>query len=113
MPAVDLERRVTAILRAQGLRSGPKLGSLPDGENSIRSLQWHLRPRAQHRLGWLHLAMRLQRLRQFLVGLRHLDTAVGTQMQALLERTKWSLWHCKRKQAFRSHRTNFKGTWED
>ena len=93
-------RRLMATLRAQGLRSGPKLAFLSDGEDSIRSLQWHLSPRAQHVLDWFHLAMRLQRLRQFLVGLTHLDTAVGTQMQTALERTKWSLWHGKPKQAY-------------
>jgi hypothetical protein len=81
-------RRVRAILRAQGLRPGPKLAFLSDGEDSIRSLQWHLGPHAQHLLDWFHLAMRLQRLRQFLVGLTHLDPVVGTQMQAALERTK-------------------------
>jgi hypothetical protein len=93
-------RRVTAILRAQGLRSGPRLAFLSDGEDSIRSLQWHLGPRAQHVLDWFHLAMRLQRLRQFLVGLTQLDPVVGAQMQAALERTKWSLWHGKPQQAF-------------
>jgi len=93
-------RRLVATLQAQGLRSGPKLAFLSDGEDSIRSLQWHLSPRAQHVLDWFHLAMRLQRLRQFLVGLTHLDKAVGTQMQSALERTKWSLWHGKPKQAF-------------
>jgi hypothetical protein len=46
----------TAALRAQGLRSGPKLAFLSDGEDSIRSLQWHLSPRAQHLLDWFHLA---------------------------------------------------------
>ena len=86
-------RRVTAILRAQGLRPGPHLAFLSDGEDSIRSLRWHLSPGVQHVLDWFHLAMRLQRLRQFLVGLTHLDSAVGTQMQTALERTKWSLWH--------------------
>ncbi|MBV9323041.1 MAG: hypothetical protein JO352_04540 [Chloroflexi bacterium] len=93
-------RRLMATLWAQGLRSGPKLAFLSDGEDSIRSLQWHLSPRAQHVLDWFHLAMRLQRLRQLLVGLTHLDTAVGTQMQTALERTKWSLWHGKPKQAY-------------
>jgi hypothetical protein len=44
--------------------------------------------------------MRLQRLRQLLVGLAHLDAAVSTQMQSALERTKWSLWHGKPRQAF-------------
>jgi hypothetical protein len=42
-------------------------------------------------LDWFHLGMRLQRLRQFLVGLTQLATVVGTQMQTALERTKWSL----------------------
>ena len=97
-------RRLGAILRAQGLRSGPKLAFLSDGEDNIRSLQWHLSPRAQHLLDWFHLAMRLQRLRQFLVGLTHLDPAVGTQMQTALERTKWSLWHGRPKEAFRRFR---------
>jgi hypothetical protein len=91
--------RVSAILRSQGLRPGSKLAFLSDGEDSIRSLQWHLSPRAQHVLDWFHLAMRLQRLRQFLVGLTQLDTVVGTQMQTALERTKWSLWHGKPQQA--------------
>jgi hypothetical protein len=93
-------RRLTATLRAQGVRSGPKLAFLSDGEDSIRSLQWHLSPRAQHLLDWFHLAMRLQRLRQLLVGLTHLDTAVGMQTLTALERTKWSLWHGKPKQAY-------------
>jgi hypothetical protein len=93
-------RRLVATLQAQGLRSGPKLAFLSDGEDSIRSLQWHLSPRAQHLLDWFHLAMRLQRLRQLLVGLAHLDAAVSTQMQSALERTKWSLWHGKPRQAF-------------
>ena len=35
----------------------------------MRSLQWHLSPRAEHVLDWFHVAMRVQRLRQFLVGL--------------------------------------------
>ena len=93
-------RRLAAMLRAQGLRSGPQLAFLSDGEDSIRSLQWHLSPRAQHLLDWFHLAMRLQRLRQFLVGLTHLDEAVGTAMQSALDRTKWNLWHGKPRQAF-------------
>jgi hypothetical protein len=76
-------RRVTAILRAQGLRSGPNLAFLSDGEESIRSLQWHLGPHAQHLLDWFHLAMRLQRLRQFLVGLTHLDPEVGLRREAI------------------------------
>jgi hypothetical protein len=72
--------------------------SLSDGEDSIRSLQRHLSPRAQHLLDWFHLPMRLQRLRQFLVGLTQLDTAVGAQMQTALDWTKWSLWHGKPEQ---------------
>lgn len=51
-------------------------------------------------LDWFHLAMRLQRLRQFLMGLTQLDTAVGTQMQVALERTRWSLWYGKPNQAY-------------
>src|SRR6266700_921727 len=73
-------RRLAATLRAQGLRRGPNLSFLSDGEDSIRSLQWHLGPQSQHLLNWFHLAMRLQRLRHFLVGLTHLDKTVGTQM---------------------------------
>jgi hypothetical protein len=69
---------------AGGLRSGPKLAFLSDGEDSIRSLQWHLTPRAQHLLDWFHLAMRPQRLRRFLVGLTHLDPVVGRQMPTAL-----------------------------
>ena len=38
------------------------------------------------------------------MGLTHLDPMVGTQMQTALERTKWSLWHGKPKQAFRRFR---------
>jgi hypothetical protein len=68
-------RRVTAIWQAQGLRPGPKLAFLSDGEDSIRSLQWHLSPGAEHVLDWFHLAMRLQQLRQFLVGHRFSATA--------------------------------------
>jgi len=65
----------------------------------MRSLQWHLSPLAQHVLDWFHLAMRLQRLRQFRVGLTHLDAGVGTQLLTALERTKWSLWHGRPKPA--------------
>jgi hypothetical protein len=94
-------RRLTVTLRAQRLRSGPKLAFLSDGEDGIRSLQRHISPRAQHMLDWFHLAMRLQQLRQLLVGLTHLDPVVGAQMQTALERTKWSLWHGKSKQPTR------------
>jgi hypothetical protein len=97
-------RRLTATLRAQRLRSGPKLAFLSDGEDSIRSLHLHLGPHARHMLDWFHLAMRLQRLRQFLVALTHLDPVVEAQMQTALERTKWSLRHGKRKQAVRRFR---------
>jgi hypothetical protein len=92
-------RRLAATFSAQGLRSGPQLTFLSDGEDSMRSLQWQLSPRAQHLLDWFHLAMRLQQLHQFVVGLTHLDQAVGAQMSSALDSTKWSLWHGKPRQA--------------
>jgi hypothetical protein len=93
-------RRLAALLQAQGASLWPQLTFLSDGEDSMRSLQRHLSPRAQHLLDWFHLAVRLQRLHQLLVGLTHLDDAVGTAMQSALARTKWSLWHGKPRQAF-------------
>jgi hypothetical protein len=70
-------RRLSATLQAQGLRSGPKLAFLSDGEDSIRSLQWHLSPRAQPVLDWFHLAMRLQRMRAVLPSRRRGRTLPG------------------------------------
>jgi hypothetical protein len=90
---------LAATLRAQGLRPSSHLAFLSDGEDSIRSVQWHLGPRSQHLLDWFHLAIRLHVLRQFLLGLIHFDAVVATQMQTALKRTKWSLWRGKPRQA--------------
>jgi hypothetical protein len=93
-------RHLAAVLRSQGLQHNQELVFLSDGEESLRQLQWYLRPHSQHWLDWFHLTMRLVSLGQFLKGLAHLDRERAVELQEALEHTKWNLWHGKVKRAF-------------
>ncbi len=92
-------RHLAAVLRSQGLQHNQELVFLSDGEDSLRQLQYYLRPHSQHWLDWFHLTMQLTDLGQCLEGLARLDVERTAELQEALEHTKWNLWHGKLKRA--------------
>ena len=92
-------RHLADVLKSQGLRHNQELVFLSDGEESLRQLQYYLRPHSQHWLDWFHLTMQLTDLGQSLKGLVRLDARRAAELQEALEQTKWNLWHGKVKRA--------------
>jgi len=92
-------RHLGEVLKSQGLQHNQELVFLSDGEESLRQLQWYLRPHSQHLLDWFHLTMQLTRLSQLLKGLAPVDAERAADLHEALEHTKWNLWHGKVKRA--------------
>jgi hypothetical protein len=92
-------RHLAAVLRRQGLQHNQELVFLSDGEESLRQLQYYLRPHSQHWLDWLHLTMQLTGLGQSFEGLVGADAQRATELQEALKHTKWNLWQGKLKRA--------------
>ena len=57
------------MLRDQNLQHNQELVFPSDGEDSLRKLQYYLRPHSQHLLDWFPLTLQLTGLGQFLKGL--------------------------------------------
>ena len=53
------KRRLYEMLRGQGLQPNQQLIFLSDGGDTVRRLQTHLSPEAEHVLDWFHVTMRL------------------------------------------------------
>jgi Transposase IS116/IS110/IS902 family len=92
-------RHLAEVLRGQNLQHNQELVFLSDGEDSLRQLQYYLRPHSQHLLDWFHLTKQVTGLGQFFKGLARLDAARAAELQEALEHAKWNLWHGKVKRA--------------
>ena len=66
---------------------------LSDGNDTLRTLQLEMSPKATHILDWFHVTMRLTVLDQYGKGLVHCDAVLGKEIREKMERLKWSLWH--------------------
>ena len=86
------KRRLYEMLRGQGLQPNQQLIFLSDGGDTVRRLQMHLSPEAEHVLDWFHITMRLTVLRQMVKGAA-LTPAWTEDHLRDLERIKWLLWN--------------------
>ena len=87
------KRRLHEVLHAQGLQMNQEMTFLSDGDDTLRSLQMEMSPKATHILDWFHLTMKLTVLGQFGKGLVQCAAVLGEQIRDQIERLKWSLWH--------------------
>lgn len=87
-------RRLTATLESQGLQPNQQVTFVSDGGDTVRALQYHISPHAEHLLDWFHVTMRITALRQMAKGLVADDIPdLAKQADEELERVKWYLWH--------------------
>lgn len=91
------KQRFLGHLEAHGLTAGQKLEFFSDGGESVRGLQKHLSPSANHILDWFHIAMRLTVLSQYAKSLPGTPEKTSDQRRkevlADLESVKHLLWH--------------------
>jgi hypothetical protein len=78
------KRRLFEVLTSQGLQLNQQLTFLSDGGDTVRDLQLHLSPEAEHLLDWFHIAMRLTVLQQTAKGLPE-TTSDGVETYILRE----------------------------
>jgi hypothetical protein len=86
------KRRLYEMLRGQGLQPNQQLIFLSDGGDTVRRLQTHLSPEAEHVLDWFHVTMRLTVLRQMVKGAAPTPAWAEDRLRDL-ERAKWLLWN--------------------
>jgi hypothetical protein len=86
------KQRLYEMLRGQGLQPNQQLIVLSDGGDTVRRLQTHLGPEAEHVLDWFHLTMRLTVLRQMVKGAAPTPGWAEDRLRDL-ERIKWLLWN--------------------
>src|SRR5260221_10036240 len=96
LPCEKPRRRVFETLKAQGLQMNQDITFLSDGGDSVRDMQFYLRPRSEHVLDWFHITMRLTVMQQMVKGLspgllaRHEGSS---DLAHDLDSVKWFLWH--------------------
>src|SRR5919199_4112377 len=87
-------RRLFDLMRSQGMQMNQQVTFLSDGGDTVRELPLYLNPQAEHILDWFHVTMRLIVLGQLTKSIRTPETAdVVTEVETILERLKWYLWH--------------------
>jgi len=87
------KRRLYEVLHAQGLQMNQDIAFLSDGDDTLRTLQLEMSPKATHILDWFHLTMKLTILEQYGKGLVQCEAALGEEIREKIARLKWSLWH--------------------
>lgn len=85
------KRRLFEMLKAQGVQMNQTITFLSDGGDTVRDLQLYLSPFSEHLLDWFHITMRITVMKQMAKGLP--GARLSQDMEANLERVKWSLWH--------------------
>ena len=85
------KRRLFQMLKAQGLQMNQTITFLSDGGDTVRDLPLYLSPFAEHLLDWFHITMRITVMKQMAKGFP--DASPSHDIEANLERVKWSLWH--------------------
>ncbi len=87
-------RRVSEVLRSQGVHAGQPVTFLTDGAVDVRHLPRHLDPEAVHILDWFHVAMRFTVMDQMAKSVRNAgQIGLAAAVAEKLERLKWLLWH--------------------
>ena len=84
-------RLVDSLLK-HGLAPTQQVIFMSDGADTLRRLQKHIAPEAEHVLDWFHVTMRLTVLKQMIKG-AWADEAMVAEKHAALEKIKWMLWH--------------------
>jgi hypothetical protein len=83
------KRRVFEVLKSQGMQANQKVTFLSDGGDTVRELPMFLHLEAEHLLDWFHMAMRVTVMEQIAKGI----ATDELDIEKLLERMKWYLWH--------------------
>jgi len=96
------KRRLSEVLKSQGMQANQQVTFLTDGGEDIRDLPLYLNAQAEHLLDWFHLTMRITVMANMAKSLRpppaeetpdepptDLASDIGTQLQRL----KWFCWH--------------------
>ena len=87
------KRRVFEVLKFLGMQANQQVTLQSDGGNTMRDLQLHLNPNAEHLLDWFHITMRITVMRQMTKRLKVNGTELREFALKELERFKWFLWH--------------------
>jgi len=87
------KRRVFEVLRSHGLQMNQQVTFLSDGADTVRDLQLHLNPNAEHILDWFHITMRITVMCQMAKGLGPPGSKLRESVLKELERIKWYLWN--------------------
>jgi hypothetical protein len=93
------KRRLSELLKSQGMQENQQIVFLSDGGEDVRNLQLYLSPEAEHLLDWFHLSMRLTVLNQTAKGLPikvgegEEEHELREDVLKLIESSKWYLWH--------------------
>ena len=87
-------RRLDATLASQGFQPHQGLTFVSDGGETVRALQYHISPHAEHILDWFHVTMRLTVMNQMAKGLSAAELPeLANDTAKELERVKWYSWH--------------------
>lgn len=96
-------RRLSEVLKSQGLQMNQQVVFLSDGGDTVRDLQMYLSPESEHLLDWFHITMRLTVMGQMARGLAAEQKTcaspteskidVVSTLEKHLESLKWHLWH--------------------
>ena len=88
------KRRLFEMLNSQGMQMNQEVTFLSDGGDTVRSLQLHMNPQAEHILDWFHVTMRLTVMSLMAKSVTMEDRPnLSTEMETQIERVKWNLWN--------------------
>ena len=85
------KRRLSELLKAQGLQLNQTVTFLSDGGDTVRDLQFYHTPFSEHVLDWFHITMRITVMTQMAKGLP--KKKEYKDIETNLERLKWYLWN--------------------
>jgi hypothetical protein len=90
-------RRLHDVLDSQGFQANQPIVFLSDGADTVRNLQRHMTPNAEHILDWFHVTMRVTVMENLVAGLQkgRMRRNTPTMFADLLESVKWNVWHGK------------------
>ncbi len=109
VPNYDPEpkRRLSEVLKSQGLRRNQRVEFLTDGGDTVRERPRDLSPESEHWRDWFPITMRLTVMGQMTRGLAAEEVPAsepgedtetrpeGAEPETPLERLRWHLWHGK------------------
>lgn len=89
------KRRLSEMLKSQGIKETDGVCFMSDGGESLKNLQTHINPNAKHILEWFHITMKITVLKQYIKGVSNVEEKQGSVADKLLSSIKWKLWHGK------------------